>query len=335
MALRSDRSPLAGARALAAIARACCGWMVLTATLGLAPRAFAQSPAAEAKEAAPSEVLVFADGDRVRGRLIGRDGEFLVFQSVRFGELRVPAGDATIHPLQTPDAARTAAATEAATPVASAAAESASAATREGDVVSPDGAPGSIEMPGRGRPHWTSPAALAIALRDFLGPWEGRLALSASMLTDSKRNEDFSAELRFRRRWTRDEARFTLNYDFSRTDGARDTDRLKGNGVLRHDFRDRPLFVNYRPTVEWNREFRVDDRPADYVLLQQEIGLGVNLVRGEDRYRTFEHEPVPAADLQPDMVRLHKELTERNAKILYRGTPIKSYADSAAKGSFR
>ncbi len=59
------------------------------------------------------------------------------------------------------------------------------------------------------------------------------------------------------------------------------------------------------------------------------------LVRGEDRYRTFEHEPVPAGDLQEDMVRLHKELTERNAKILYRGTHIKSYADSAAKGSFR
>jgi hypothetical protein len=35
------------------------------------------------------------------------------------------------------------------------------------------------------------------------------------------------------------------------------------------------------------------------------------------------------------MVQLHKELTERNARILYRGTPIKSYSDAAAKGSYR
>jgi non-haem Fe2+, alpha-ketoglutarate-dependent halogenase len=59
------------------------------------------------------------------------------------------------------------------------------------------------------------------------------------------------------------------------------------------------------------------------------------LVRGTDKYNTFEHEPVPVSDLEPDMVRLHKELTERNAKILYRGTPIKSYSDSAARGAFR
>ena len=59
------------------------------------------------------------------------------------------------------------------------------------------------------------------------------------------------------------------------------------------------------------------------------------LVRGIDRYNTFEHEPIPTADQLPEMVRLHKELTERNAKILYRGTPIKSYSDSAARGAFR
>ncbi len=59
------------------------------------------------------------------------------------------------------------------------------------------------------------------------------------------------------------------------------------------------------------------------------------LVRGVDREKSFEHEPVPTADQQPEMIRLHKELTERNAKILYRGTPIKSYSDSAARGTFR
>jgi hypothetical protein len=59
------------------------------------------------------------------------------------------------------------------------------------------------------------------------------------------------------------------------------------------------------------------------------------LVRGADTYRSFEHEPVPGADMQPDMVALHTAIAERNARILYRGTKIKSYEDSAAKGAFR
>src|SRR3984893_713783 len=45
-----------------------------------------------------------------------------------------------------------------------------------------------------------------------------------------------------------------------------------------------------------------------------------SLVRGEDRFGHFELEPRPAADLDPDMVALHRQITERNAKILYRGT---------------
>lgn len=58
-------------------------------------------------------------------------------------------------------------------------------------------------------------------------------------------------------------------------------------------------------------------------------------VRGTDTYRSFEHEPVPAADLQPDMVALHTAIAERKTKILYRGTGIGSYDDAKAKGAFR
>lgn len=59
------------------------------------------------------------------------------------------------------------------------------------------------------------------------------------------------------------------------------------------------------------------------------------LVRGVDPDPSFEHEPRATADMQPDMLALHRSITERNAKILYRGTGIKSYNDSAAKGAFR
>ena len=60
-----------------------------------------------------------------------------------------------------------------------------------------------------------------------------------------------------------------------------------------------------------------------------------SLVRGFDKDPTFEHEPRPTRDMEPELVSLHKQMTERSAKILYRGTPIKSYAESSAKGSFR
>jgi len=51
------------------------------------------------------------------------------------------------------------------------------------------------------------------------------------------------------------------------------------------------------------------------------------LVRGVDDYRTFEHEPRPRADLDPEFVRLHQAIAERNAKILYKGTRVQSYDD--------
>ena len=54
------------------------------------------------------------------------------------------------------------------------------------------------------------------------------------------------------------------------------------------------------------------------------------LVRGVDRYHHFDLEPRPSAEMETTMVRLHKEITERNAQILYRGTALKSYNDAAA-----
>jgi len=54
------------------------------------------------------------------------------------------------------------------------------------------------------------------------------------------------------------------------------------------------------------------------------------LVRGIDDFHHFDHEPRPATDMHPDFVALHKEITERNAQILYRGTTVKSYNDPKA-----
>lgn len=54
------------------------------------------------------------------------------------------------------------------------------------------------------------------------------------------------------------------------------------------------------------------------------------LVRGEDAFGHFEHEPRPARDMDPAFLELHRRIAERNAQILYRGTEVKSYDDPKA-----
>lgn len=54
------------------------------------------------------------------------------------------------------------------------------------------------------------------------------------------------------------------------------------------------------------------------------------LVRGEDHFHHFELEPRPVADLDPGFLAFHKRITERSAKILYRGTGIGNYNEPAA-----
>ena len=65
-------------------------------------------------------------------------------------------------------------------------------------------------------------------------------------------------------------------------------------------------------------------------LRQLEGEDNATLVRGTDRYHHFEHEPRPTQDLDPEILELHKHITERNAKILYRGTGVASYNDPRA-----
>ena len=54
------------------------------------------------------------------------------------------------------------------------------------------------------------------------------------------------------------------------------------------------------------------------------------LVKGVDRFHHFDLEPRPSTDMDPAFVQLHKEIAERNAQILYRGTSVKSYNEAAA-----
>jgi len=49
------------------------------------------------------------------------------------------------------------------------------------------------------------------------------------------------------------------------------------------------------------------------------------LVRGRDAFGHFELEPRPEADLDPAMLALHAEISDRQAQILYRGTTRTSF----------
>jgi len=54
------------------------------------------------------------------------------------------------------------------------------------------------------------------------------------------------------------------------------------------------------------------------------------LVRGIDRFRHFAPEPRPETEMAPEMLTLHKQIAERSARILYRGTGVASFNDPQA-----
>jgi len=53
------------------------------------------------------------------------------------------------------------------------------------------------------------------------------------------------------------------------------------------------------------------------------------LVRGTDVFNTFEHEPHPSRDFDPEFIAIHQAIAARSARILYKGTGVRSYDNSA------
>jgi hypothetical protein len=49
------------------------------------------------------------------------------------------------------------------------------------------------------------------------------------------------------------------------------------------------------------------------------------LVRGKDTYGNFEHEPRPVADCDAAALAAHAAVTERQQKVLYRGTGVSQF----------
>jgi hypothetical protein len=212
------------------------------------------APAASAGDTTKVDVLVYNDGDRVRGQLVEQSPDQWLFVSDRFGLLRVPLKDARVI-LANPEAA----------------AAAARAKAEEARVRAEEAENGSFL-------RWSlrSPLALTEALGDFFGPWHGRFAFSTQIMTNTTETTNETAEAHLTRKWPKDTVALTARYDFSDTNHVTTTDVLKGSASWRHDFPDR-LFSVYSPSTEWNRAYLVSGVASDYVLLQQEIGMGVNV----------------------------------------------------------
>lgn len=78
---------------------------------------------------------------------------------------------------------------------------------------------------------------------------------------------------------------------------------------------------------------RSDDRRIGLAIryipthVRQAVGErdSATLVRGIDTFGNFDHEPRPRFDLAPDALAFHREITERQVKVLYRGTEKNAY----------
>ncbi|MDI1318792.1 MAG: hypothetical protein PSW75_01180, partial [bacterium] len=211
----------------------------------------AAEPAVSARD-----VLVYPDGDRVQGRLVERTADTVVFQSDRFGLLRVPAAGAEVilAGKSVGPAAVVAGPVEPAAPPAAANGESAAEARITASL-----------------------ARLAARLHASFKPWTGRFAFSTEVVTDTADRSNLSAELQLQRKWQTEEVQLKGRYDFNSTNGRTTTDTLKADGLWRHDFPQKK-FVLYRPVLEWNRASFRAGVPSDYLLMQQEIGAGMSLL---------------------------------------------------------
>lgn len=194
-----------------------------------------------------ADVLIYHDGDRVQGRLVRREGDVIVFQSPKFGELRVSAADAEVQ--------REAVA---ATPPPPAAAN-----------------PPPASVPVTPAPMETDP----VRAPRWWHPWTGRLGVALQWLEDTASNDDLGADFRLERKWPHDELRFELHYTRKVSSDVLTEDITRGTAYWRHDL-PRRFFSLYNPVVEWDKAFKgfAPTIPVvEYGLTQQQVGVGYEL----------------------------------------------------------
>jgi hypothetical protein len=118
---------------------------------------------------------------------------------------------------------------------------------------------------------------LTAKVRNFFGPWHGRVAFSTEVVSDTADRNTYSLESKLARKWERDDVQLTARFDYAETNDVPTTDVIRGSGSWRHDF-SKTQFAQYRPSAEWNRASKRQGVANDYLLLQQELGVGYNVI---------------------------------------------------------
>jgi Protein of unknown function, DUF481 len=214
-------------------------------------------------EPAARDSLVYKDGDRVQGKFVAREGDVILFKADRFGDLRVAAGDAVVVMAEK--------ALEPGKPVQAVAAGATPTETQT------KAAADRAEVERLKIWEWFSPWVLTAKVRNYFGPWHGRFAFSTELVSDSVRHSNFAVDGHLQRKWKADEVQVNMRYDYAEADNLVTTDMVKATASYRHDF-SKGRFALYRPTMEWNSASKRDGVPNDYVLLQQEVGVGFNVL---------------------------------------------------------
>ncbi len=216
------------------------------------------------------DTLVYKDGDRVHGVLIEQSAGVIVFKSDRFGELRVAAGDAVV--------------IKSVQSVAAQGRQKQLAESRSPNALKAQEAEREEKAEQERMWSWFkfSPAVLTAKVRDFFGPWHGRVSFSDELVTDTSHRNSVALEGKLSRKFTRDQIDLSARYNYDKTNGLRTTDMFRTVNSWHHDFTNRQFGV-YRPTIEWNRANRKQQFAEEYVMAQQEVGYGYKLLNRSTR----------------------------------------------------
>lgn len=94
---------------------------------------------------------------------------------------------------------------------------------------------------------------------------------------------------------------------------------LKAGEMSLHHIR---LVHGSKPNTTGDRRIGLAIRYIPTHVRQTKVADSATLVRGSDRFRHFEAEPAPAADLDPAALAAHKRVMERQIATYYSGTDI-------------
>jgi hypothetical protein len=200
-----------------------------------------------------ADALVFkSNGDRLNGTLVAEQGDVLVFETERFGVLRVAREEVTLERAERETVRQVV---------------SVNPPTPSGRAVIADGSADAVQL---AMVSASPPASKAT-------PWHMHVAFSAELIRDTADKSEWIFEFRAEKKWERDELRFEPRYEYKSENDRTTSDLLKLKTYYRHDI-GRWWFVQYLPYYELNRQFTFQGVPLDYQYLRNELGGGIRVI---------------------------------------------------------